>query len=138
MKIVVPDKMGDDLRLIPASIYTATFKEAFVGTSQAKQPKMTVRWIITSEPQDELADPPTTGETLLDSYSLQENSMWRFNKTFRALTGNNLPQQDFDENSFQAFVNETLVGTEAVLDVGVEPRADTGEERNRVNKVSKA
>ena len=138
MKIVVPEKMGDDLRLIPASVYSATFKEAFVGTSAAKQPKMTVRWIITSEPQDGPADPPTTVETLLDSYSLQENSMWRFNKTFRSLTDKNLPQDDFDEQTFQAFVNENLAGMEATLDVGVEPRQDTGEERNRVNKVSKA
>jgi hypothetical protein len=137
MQIKVPDKMGGEIRVVPGSPYEAVVGDVFVGQSQTKNPKATIRWILNSEPIGAIADPPTTGETLLDTYPLQENSIWRFNNTYRALTGENLPQGDYDETTFLNLVKSAIVGLNAKLIVDVEPRQDTGEERNKVSKVSK-
>lgn len=153
MQIRVPEqeKMGGTLKVLPGGPYTATVKDIIIGESKtSKQPKATLRWIITSEPEDGdkafkgMKDPqgkkiepfPTTGETVLDTYSLQEQAIWRLNDTHKTLTGQGLPQGDYDETELGNLLTENLVGQDALLILTIEPDQQ-GNDRTKVESVGK-
>jgi hypothetical protein len=141
VKIHVPEDLGGELRVLPESRYAATAQDVFIGLSQAKQPKVTVKWVITSEPydipQESLAgEESTIGETVLDSYSLQPQALWRLNSLYKELTGERLPQGEYSEEEFLGLLKEAIVGQEVIL--SLESDMGAGQERSKVAKVVKA
>jgi len=104
MQIHVPEDLGGDLRVIPDDTYRATIADVFIGKSKSSgQPKATVKWTITSEysgPTEDEDYVTTVGETVLDTYSLQPQAIWRLNDTYKLLTNDRLPMGDYSDEEF--------------------------------------
>jgi len=137
MKIIVPKDLGGELRLFPACVVRATLEKVMLGQSRNKQPKATFRYTITEEGEGvKEGEPSAIGEAVLETYSLQEQSMWKINSVYKEVTGERIPQGDFNVEEFEAMLNEALTGTE--WDLYVEPQipqdGSSTEERTTVVK----
>jgi hypothetical protein len=126
MKVIVPEEIGGGgLRLLPAGVARATLEKIIMGKSKTGNPKATFRYTITDEmdgvAEDELS---TIGETVLETYSLQSQ-----------VTGERLPQGDFELEEFGEMLNDTLCGTE--WDLLLEPQlpADGSSDKERTTVV---
>lgn len=115
--IHVPEDMGGgDLRLLPSGLANATLQKIYLGTSQNNQPKATVKFVITEEMDGvEDGEPSTIGETVLESFSLQPQALFKLNDMYKAVTGNNIPHGDFSPQEFEAMLTNDLAGTEWTL-----------------------
>ena len=116
MKISIPDNIGSNLRVLPVGPAEAVVDQLFLGTSKTGNPKVTVRYVVTSEMETEDALAPTTvGENVLETYSLQPQALWRLNQVYKEVGGENLPQGDYEEGVLEEMLNGTLKGTRWVL-----------------------
>ena len=134
MQIHVPEEMGGKLHCFPEGAYDAQIQDCFVGQSKAGNPKLTVKYVITSEPEDGPADPPTTGENVLESFSLLPNAMWNLNDLITSVTDERIPARDFAPEEFEQFCKEALVG--AAGRVMLVQDASQGEPRMKVEERS--
>jgi len=128
MRIIIPEGIGDRLRVIPAGTYEASLERVTIGMSKRGFPKATVRWIITS--QNPESEEETVGAPVIDSFSLQEQALWRLNRLYRDVTGEDLPHGDFSPEEFAELL-EQMVGASARLVVDIDVTPD-GEDINRV------
>lgn len=140
MQIHVPEDVGgEDLRLFPEDTYSASLSDWFLGKGKAsQQPKLTAKWVVTSEPTDPDVTKrkdfeSTIGSEILDTYSLQPQALWKLNGLYKQVTGEKLPHGDFDAEGFHQMIKETLTGVEADLDIVTD--TGSGEERSMINKV---
>ena len=116
MNIKVPQDIGGELRLLPEGPATAVLEKITLGKSKQQKPKATFKYTVTEEMSGvKEGEPSTIGETVLETYSLQEQSMWKINGTFKEVTGERIPQGDFNEEDFEAMLNEKLTGSEWTL-----------------------
>lgn len=139
MRVRIPEDIssGSDLKVIPPGPYTAAIKDVIVKAAKTSgAPKAVVRWLLTSEPEGGAAEFPTVGETVLDTYSLQEQALWRLNDLHKALTGQNIPAEDYDMKDFEVYLNSVFPGQDATLMLVTEPD-NKGNDRTKVESVSK-
>jgi len=116
MNIKVPEDLGGELRLLPEGPARAVLEKIILGKSKKDKPKATFKYTITEEMDGvKEGEPSTIGETVLETYSLQEQSMWKINGTFKEVTSERIPQGDFTDAEFEAMLNEKLTGTEWTL-----------------------
>lgn len=137
MKIIVPENVGGDLKVLPEGPCQAVVDRIIFGTSQTGNPKATVRWTVTSEMYPKDAPATSVGENVLDTYSLQSQALWRLNSLYKEATGNNLPQGDYTPEEFIDLIESELKGMEFNLILGTELSPE-GDEQTRVQKVKKA
>ena len=135
------DSLSSDLSMMPEDTYTAELDKITTKISKnSGQPVTWVAWTITSDPaepinEDEYPDlqGSTVGKKVLESYSLQEQAVWRLNTLFKLATQENLPtDQDFSLEEFNSMLEERLVGFEATL-VLVQDEDDKGNGVMRVD-----
>lgn len=119
IKITIPKDFGGELKQLPEDTYEAVLQDLFGGISQAKKPKITVKWLIQSEYSGEKGKDyeSTIGQNVLESYSLQENAMWKLNSLYKQVTDENLPHQDFEMDELVNFLKDALKGQEFKIDV---------------------
>lgn len=111
MQIHIPEDLGSDLRLLPAGTVEAALEKIIYGTSQKGNPKVTFKYIATSEMEGvEEGEPPTIGETILETFSLMPNALFRLNDVYKAATQERLPQGDFTKEQFLDMLDEALIG----------------------------
>lgn len=116
MKINVPEDVGSgELRLLPPGVVRATLAKIMLGKSKANQPKATFKFILLEDMKVPFNEPPTTGEVVLDTYSLQPQALFKLNDTYKKVTGERIPQGDFDMVEFEDMLNQSLIGTEWML-----------------------
>ena len=115
MKIVVPEKISSELRKLEG-IAEAQIESVFLGQSKSKNPKATIKYVITDD-MDGIPDgePSTIGEPVLENYSLLPQSMWKINDTYKQVKGERIPQGDFTNEEFEEILVETLVGSNWTL-----------------------
>ena len=136
MRVVIPENLGGDLRLLPPDTYEAEVVDVFVGESKTKQPKLTVKFTVTSEftgPTDNNFQ-SCIGETVLDTYSLQPQALWRLNDLYKAATGERLKMGDFDLEEFGQLMKESLVGKAFTLLLDNEVVPTTEVEQTKVQQ----
>lgn len=136
MRVVIPENLGGDLRLLPPDTYEAEVVDVFVGESKTKQPKLTVKFTVTSEftgPKDNNFQ-SCIGETVLDTYSLQPQALWRLNDLYKAATGERLKMGDFDLEEFGQLMKESLVGKAFTLLLDNEVVPTTEVEQTKVQQ----
>lgn len=133
MKIVVPENMGSDLRVLPEGSYDAEFSDLFLGQSQTQKPKMTVKYVITSEYDGPKTDnfKTTIGEPVIETFSLQPQAMFNLNGLYKAVTDKDIPAREYTDEEFAAFIKEALAGArfKLLLTVG----SNNGKERTEVS-----
>jgi hypothetical protein len=138
MNIKVPQDIGGELRLLPNGPARAVLEKIMLGKSHQNKPKATFRYTITEEMVGiKEGEPSAIGETVLETYSLQEQSMWKINGTFKEVTGERIPQGDFSEGDFEAMLNEKLTGTEWDLILEQQVPSDGSSTEPRTNVTSK-
>ncbi len=128
MKIVVPKDLGGSLRNDLTGTFEAVIADMFLGESRAKQPKITARYILKSEMEGP-HEGTTIGETVLESFSLQEQAIWKLNDLYKLCAGERLPQGDFDLQEFFEKVKEACVGKEVYLSLAI------GKDQNNNDRV---
>jgi hypothetical protein len=138
MRVVIPENLGGDLRLLPPDTYEAEVADIFVGESQAKQPKLTVKFTLLSEYTGPRGNDfqSCVGEVVLDTFSLQPQAIWRFNDFYKAATGERLAMGDWDMEEFEAMMKEALIGRNFNLLLDNEVVPTTGAEQTKVQKFS--
>jgi hypothetical protein len=137
MKIHVPEDMGDSLKMFESDVYDATVKRVSVGEARSSgAPKCTIAWVISSEFSGKRPKgyESTVGNIVLDTYSLQEQALWRLNDTVVTLTGSRIPQGEFSKEEFEAWLKDNLVGLSGKLKV-VREEDNRGRERMNVEEV---
>jgi len=110
MRIMVPEDIGGELRKLEG-VAVATLQSISFGKSKAGHPKATLKYILTEEmdgiPEGEAS---TVGETVLETFSLQPQSMWKLNDLYKSVMGERIPQGDYGQEEFEQMLNEALVG----------------------------
>jgi len=117
MNIKVPENVGgSDLRMLPVTnpLYEAQLTDIFLGKSGTGNPKATVKFTVTSEytgPEAKAKDfESTVGATIIETYSLQEQAIWKLNDLYKKVTGERLPAGEIPEEQFLAMLKKALVG----------------------------
>lgn len=141
MKIHVPQDLGTKLRVLPEDTYKAIVSDIFIGLAKSSgQPKMTVKWTVQSECSIEKIRKAkdyqsTVGENVLDEYSLQEQALWRLNDTYLELTGDRLPEGEYNEEQFKDILKKSLVGLAGSIRLETDT-TNQGNKRSVVKEVS--
>lgn len=141
MQINIPEGINDGtLKVLPAGIAVATLEKIMFGKSKSNMPKLTFRYTITEEMADNPSGVPTTGEVVLETYSLQPQALFKLAGTYKEVTGETLPQGDYDEAAFTAMMQEALCGSSWKLFLENQIPADgsSTEERTVITKKSLA
>ena len=141
MPIRVPENVGGELRLLPEDTYDATLQDLFLGKSTASgQPKLTAKWVITSEYSGKKGKDyiSTVGESVLESYSLQPQALWKLNTLYKKCTGKTLndafdPEQEYTEEEFAEMVKSALIGFDAKIRTIID--STTGDDRTTVEEI---
>jgi len=134
MRFVIPENIGGDLRVLPSDSYDAEVVDIFLGESATKNPKATVKYLITSEftgkkPADFKS---TIGENILETFSLQPQALFNINGMYKSVKGTNIPQGDYDDQEFLQLLKDAFIGQRFKLKVTVEANPNTGEEMSKV------
>ena len=142
MKIHVPENLGaGKLRILPEDTYKAVVSDAFHKIAGSGKPVCYFRWTLKSEctKPNIIKDPnyiSTVGEAVLDSYSLQEQAFWRIASDLETLTGESLPEGDYDSEDPVKMIKENVVGCEASIRLEVET-TNKGNQRMKVAEIIK-
>ncbi len=144
MNVKVPQDIGGgDLRMLPVTnpLYEAQLSDIYLGKSGTGNPKATVKFIVTSDyegPEAKAKDfEQTKGATILESYSLQEQAIWKLNDLFKKVTGERLPAGETTEEEFLNMLKKALVGTDFKLLMKI-GKTNKGEERMEIEKMEVA
>jgi len=138
MRIIVPEDIGGELRKLKGPC-KATLDKIIIGKSKANQPKATFRYVITDDSQLKIPEgqPSAIGETVLETFSLQPQAMFRLNDLYKTVTGERLPQGDFSHEEFEAALNDALAGTEWNLMLKLQVPTDGSSTEERTNVVAR-
>jgi len=138
MRIIVPEDIGGELRKLEGPC-RATLDKIIIGKSKANQPKATFRYVITDDSQLKIPEgqPSAVGETVLETFSLQPQAMFRLNDLYKAALGERLPQGDFSLEEFEAALNDALAGTEWNLMLELQVPTDGSSTEERTNVVAR-
>lgn len=118
MKIRVPENVEGELRIIPDDTYKANVKDIFLGKSGTGNPKITVKYIITTETSKPVAgEPSTIGEVILETMSLQEQALFNVAGLYKACTGEKLPMGDYEMEEFVEIIKKNCLGSELFITV---------------------
>ena len=141
MQIIIPEDLGGKLRVLPEDTYQARIQDLFLGKSQAGNPKLTLKWVITSEysgtqPEDYVS---TVGEAVLENFSLLPQALWNLNDLYRDITGEQLPAGEMSDEEFLQMLKDALIGAEMSIlvttdDASGEPRSVV-EDRKKLSDV---
>ena len=135
MQIQVPEDVGGDLRQLEG-VATVVAQSLSFGTSKSQKPKLTLKYVITEE-MDGIGDeePSAIGETVLETFSLQPQALWKLNELYKSVTGERLPQGDYSQEEFEGMLNEAIIGQNFTLVLNLEIPNDgsSTEERTTVN-----
>ena len=134
MQIHVPEDVGGKLRVVPEDTYDATIQDMFLGKSQSDNPKLTVKWVLRSEYSGKHGKDyvSTIGENVLETYSLLPQALWNLNDLYQTVTGEELPQGDYDEETFLDMLKSQLLGAE--MKIRVVTDTQSGQERSVVEE----
>lgn len=130
MRIIVPEDLGGELRVLNGTCHVILEKISF-GKSRKNQPKVTFKYLIDQEMEGE---ENTIGEAVLETFSLQPQALFKLNEVYIQVTGERLPMGEFSEEEFTQMLNETLTGREFNLYLEAQIPADgsSTEERTTV------
>lgn len=119
MKIRVPENPGGALRTFEDDTYDVAIMDMFHGQSKTGNAKLTVKYVIRSEYSGKHSKTykSTVGENVLETFSLQEQAIWNLNDLHKQVTGENLPQGDYDVEEFVQLIKDRLLGAEGRLDL---------------------
>lgn len=118
MAITIPEEQGGELRVFPGDVYNANIQDLFLGTSKAGAPKVTIKWVITSEysgvgkmsKAEKKNFQTVIGENVLESFSLQPQAIWKLSSLYKEVTGDKLPVGDFTEEELEGILKNALIG----------------------------
>jgi hypothetical protein len=81
-------------------------------------------------------EPSAIGESVLETFSLQPQAIFRLNDVYKEVTGERLPQGDYSEEDIEQMLNEALTGSEwnLALELQVPQDGSSTEERTTVVK----
>jgi hypothetical protein len=114
--ISVPKDMGSgDLRSDIVGLAKAELVKLHWGTSRANRPKVTIEFVILEDVPG--IEPPTTGEKVLESASLQPQALWKLNAYYKSATDEDIPEGDYSFVEFQEIIEKALLGTKWDLDL---------------------
>jgi len=138
MRIIVPEDIGGELRKLKGPC-KATLDKIIIGKSKANQPKATFRYVITDDSQLKIPEgqPSAVGETVLETFSLQPQALFRLNDPYKTVTGERLPQGDFSHEEFEGTLNDALAGTEWNLMLELQVPTDGSSTEERTNVVAR-
>ena len=138
MQIHIPEDLGGDLRVLPEDTYDAQIQDLFTGSSKAGNPKITVKWVVTSEYSGKKTKDykPTTGENVLENFSLLPQAVWNLNSLWTEVTGEKLPHGDYSLEEFGEILKTQLIGAEFKIDVTTS--TESGDERSNIVNRMKA
>lgn len=112
MKIVIPKELS--LPSIPPGVYRATFTGHKYRTTSTEKPALQLE--LTLKTQGPNPDVKTVGRKIFDLITLSEDTMWRLNMPFKAVTGVDLPAgTEFSVEELIAFVTGSLMGQDVVI-----------------------
>lgn len=136
MKVRVPENLGGELKVLPEGTCKAVLDALFLGTSSTGNPKATARYIVTSELYEDPSEGTSVGENVLETFSLQPQALFNINGLYKAVTGKNIPQGDYELDEFLNIIEEAVKGQEFNLVLETEIRPGTDEEFTKVSKRS--
>lgn len=137
MKISIPENIGNELRLLPPGPAKAVLEKIMLGKSKQGQPKATFKYTITEDLEVAEGTPSTIGETVLETYSLQPQAIFRLNDVYKTVTGDRLPQGDFSKEEMEQMLNENLTGSEWILMLGNKVPEDGSSTEERTTIITK-
>jgi hypothetical protein len=131
MQVHVPEELGGSLRVLPEDTYDAVIQDMFLGVSKTGNPKLTVKWLVQSEYTGEKDEDyiSTVGENVLETYSLQPQALWNLNDLYKSVTGDRLPQGDYDEEEFLEMLKNALLGASMKIRLITDDNRSVVEER---------
>lgn len=115
MQIHIPEDIGGELKLLPDGPCNAVLTNLTLGKSKEGNPKATAMFVVTSEMYDDPKEGTTVGEKVLETFSLLPQALFNINGLFKSVTGENLPQGDYDYETFLQILLEALKGQEFTL-----------------------
>jgi hypothetical protein len=134
MQISIPEDLGGELRKLEG-VAQATSQSFSFGTSKSGNPKLTLKYVITDEMDGIGEDEPSAvGETVLETFSLQPQALWKLNELYKQCTGEKLPQGDYSKEEFEELLNENIIGVDfnLVLELKIPDDGSSTEERTEV------
>jgi hypothetical protein len=135
MNIVIPDNISTgDLHVLPNGVARAVLEKVMLGKSKSGNSKATFKYTIVEEMDG--ATEPTVGEAVLETMSLQPQALFSLAAVWKAVTGEKLPQGDYEEKEFESMLNNTLAGSEwnLVLEAQVPRDGSSTEPRTTIIK----
>ena len=133
MNIIIPENIGSELRLLEGTAHVV-LEKIMMGKSKTGNPKVTFRYIIDEEMEgygDGTDIPSAIGETVLETFSLQPQAIFKLNEVFMQVKGERLPMGEYTPEQFEEMLNETLTGTEFHLSLEGQIPADGSSDKER-------
>jgi hypothetical protein len=112
MRITIPEDIDNSLKLLPNGHCTAILTNLVIGKSKTGNPKATAMYTVTSEMFEDPSEGTTVGEKVLETFSLQPQALFNINGLYKSVTGENIPQGDYDLEEFVNIVLEVVKGQE--------------------------
>ena len=116
---------------LPEGVYKSTM-QCTVKTAASGNLMVSVEHTVTTQGPD--LTEKTIGRKVFDNLVLTEESLWRVNSTFKAVTGEDLPEGEFEIDELAGIISSRLSNQEATIQVKNEVRKDTGEVQSRIKK----
>lgn len=136
MRITIPEQIGGELRKLEGPC-KAILEKVMIGESKTRNPKATFRYTITEEMDCiKEGEASAIGESVLETFSLQPQAIFRLNDVYKEVTGERLPQGDYGPEEIELMLNESLVGSEwnLALELQIPTDGSSTEERTTVVK----
>jgi len=136
MRYTVPEDIGSSLRKMEG-VAVAEIQSLIFGKSSTGNPKLTVKYVLTEELDGTASgEGPTTGETVLETFSLQPQALWKLNDLYKSCTGERIPQGDFSQEEFEQLLSDALLnmGFNLVLNLAVPNDGKSTDERTEVGE----
>jgi len=132
MRVVVPKDLGT--QPIPAGVYRAIYKKHTLSMSQQNNPVMWTTFTVLSQgPSSEVN---TVGRVVTSNLTFTEDSMWRANQLYRAVTGRDLEPGEYNAEELAEMIANAARTKEVVIVVDVDEYQGT--KRNRITEIRPA
>lgn len=130
--LIVPNaKELSGFGTLPPAIYRVMFASYKVKSSKAGNTMICPEFTVLSQGPDESVK--TVGRKLFDNWVLCEASLGVVNSAYKALSGQDLPEGEFEEAQLVEIITNNVMGKEVLVDVRIEPGTD-GKDRNVIKK----
>jgi hypothetical protein len=115
MEIIIPETIeSGELKILPAGpAKLALTKMSCKASKTSGNPTIYAVFTV----MEELANnpegaPPTVGEKVMDTFSLQANAIWKLNDLYKAVMGDRIPMGTWStEEEFMVIINDALLNT---------------------------